>query len=115
MLSSDRNVETIAELVEVIKHYIELQKDFLRLDAVEKTVKLITAMAMLAVFSAMVLFILIYLSFGVACALSPYVGEAAAFCIVATFYFVVLLVFIIFRKQWIEKPLVRFFANILIK
>lgn len=36
MFSNDRNIETIGQLVEVLKHYIELQKESMKLDVVEK-------------------------------------------------------------------------------
>ena len=39
----------------------------------------------------------------------------AAFCIVAGFYIVVFLLFMAFRKSWVEKPLVRFLASLLME
>ena len=41
-------------------------------------------------------------------------GNALAFCAVAAFYLFLLFMFICFRKRWIEKPLVRFLASILL-
>ena len=61
-----------------------------------------------------VILMLIYLSFAAASALAPWVGEAVGFLIVAGAYFLLLLLFITFRKQWIEKPLVKFLASILL-
>ena len=43
------------------------------------------------------------------------VGTAVAFCIVATFYLVILLLFVLFRKKWIERPVVRFLASLLME
>ena len=57
---------------------------------------------------------LIYLSFAAAYALAPLVGNVAAFTIVAGFYFIVLLLFLVFRKQWVERPLVKFLASLLL-
>ena len=42
MFSTDNNVETIGQLVEVLKDYIGLQKEFVKLDVIEKVVRLIT-------------------------------------------------------------------------
>ena len=50
MLSSDKNVETIAQLVETLKNYIGLQKEFVKLDVIEKVVHLVTAVAIAIVF-----------------------------------------------------------------
>lgn len=36
MFSNDNNVETIAQLVEVLKHYIGLQSEYVKLDVIEE-------------------------------------------------------------------------------
>lgn len=114
MFSNDQNIETIGQLVETLKHYIGLQNEYVRLDAVEKVVRILTLVAMTVILSTLLILMLIYLSFAGAYALSPLVGNVAAFAIVAGVYFVLLLLFVIFRKQWIEKPLVKFLATILL-
>ena len=43
MLSSDKNVENIAQLIEVLKHYLGLQTEYVKLDAIDKVVRLVTA------------------------------------------------------------------------
>lgn len=40
MFSNDRNIETIGELVEELKHYVGLQSEYLKLDVVDKVVRL---------------------------------------------------------------------------
>ena len=35
MLSSDQNIETISQLIEMVKHNIELRKEYTKLDVVE--------------------------------------------------------------------------------
>ena len=50
MFSNDQNVETIAQLVEAVKHYIGLQSEYVKLDVVEKTVRLLTALILFLVF-----------------------------------------------------------------
>ena len=114
MFSNDRNIETIGQLVEVLKHYIELQSEYVKLDVIEKVVRIITAITLTVVLSILILLILIYLSFTVAYAIEPCVGITAAFGIVAAFYLLMLFLFVIFRKRWIEKPVVRFLASILL-
>lgn len=114
MFSNDQNIETIGQLVETLKHYIGLQKEYVKLGTVEKTVRILTAIAMVAIIGVLLVFTLIFLSFAAAFALGPVVGQVAAFSIIAAVYFIVLLLFLIFRKQWIEKPLVRFLANLLL-
>ena len=36
MLSSDQNVETIAQLIEAVKHWLGLQAEFVKLDVVDR-------------------------------------------------------------------------------
>lgn len=114
MFSSDKNVETIGQLVEVIKHYIGLQKEYVKLDVIDKVVRLLTVTVVMLMLCITFLLMLIYLSFAAAWAMEPHFGIAAAYCIVAAFYLFVLLLFIIFRKQWIERPLVKFLASLLL-
>lgn len=114
MFSNDKNIETIAQLVDVLKHYIGLQKEYLKLDVIDKIVRLLTALAVITVLLVVVFFVLVFLSFAAAFALADLTGPSVAFCIVAGGYLVLLLVFFMNRKKWIERPLVRVLANILI-
>lgn len=114
MFSNDRNVESIAQLVEVLKHYIGLQSEYVKLDVIEKVVRLITAIAVTLTVVLFLLIILIYLSFAAAYALAPLVGTPIAFCIVAGVYLLLFIIILYNRKRWIEKPLVRFLASILL-
>ncbi len=114
MFSNDQNIETIGQLVETVKHYVGLQSEYVRLDIVEKTVKILTVIAITAILCMLLTLMLIYLSFAAAYALEPLVGNVGAFAIVAGTYLFILLLFIIFRKQWIEKPLVKFLASLLL-
>ena len=70
MFSNDNNVETIAQFVEVVKHYAGLQTEYIKLDM------------------------------------------APAFCIVGGVYLLVIILFLCYRKKFIERPLVRLLANI---
>lgn len=113
MFSSDKNIETIGQLVETLKHYIGLQSEYAKLDVIDKVVRLLTGVAMLVVFFTVLAFLLIYLSFALGYALAPLLGMALAFCAVAAVYLMLFVVFMVNRRKWIERPLVRFFANIL--
>lgn len=115
MFSNDNNIETIGQLAEVVKHYIRLQTEYVKLDVIEKVVRLITVITLTLVLSFLVVLILIYLSFAVAYALMPAVGGVWAFSIVAIFYFLVFILFVMFRKKWIEKPVVKFLASLLME
>ena len=112
MLSSDKNVETIAQLIEVLKHYLGLQTEYLKFDVVDKVVRLLTAAALATVFFLIIIAVLMFFSFAFAFWLATYTGTALAFLIVAILHLLVFILFIVFRKDWIERPLVHFLAGL---
>lgn len=113
MLSSDKNVETIAQLVEVLKDYVGLQKEYLKFDVTDKMVRLVTALTLAIVVFVLVVAVLFYLSFAAVYWMTPSIGTANAFAVVAVFFFALLLLVLLFRKSWIERPLVHFMVKIL--
>ena len=114
MLSSDKNVENIAQLIEVLKHYLGLQTEYVKLDMIDKVVRLVTAAALAIVFILVIAACLTYLSFALAFWLATYTGTTLAFLIISLLYLLLFILFIIFRKPWIEKPLIRFLAGLLL-
>lgn len=115
MFSNDQNIETISQLVESLKEYAGLQTEYIKLSAVEKTVRLLTALTMVAVLSLLLVLTLIFLSIAVGKALSLCVPGWVAYLIVTVVYLFLFLLAIIFRKRWIERPLVRFLAGLLME
>ncbi len=113
MLSSDSNIESIAQLVEEIKKYISLKGEYYKVTFAEKAVRIITTIVMTVLLVLIGLIIVGFLSLTVAFALEPKVGRVAAFAIIAGIYLLLFVLCILFRKPWIEAPLVRFFATLL--
>ena len=107
MFSSDKNVETIAQLIEALKRYLGVQKEFLKLSVIEN-------LTLAVVFILLGFAVLFFMSFALVYWLAPLVGVALAFFIMALIYLA--LAFIVFtnRKAWIERPLVRFLADVLL-
>lgn len=114
MLSSDKNVENIGQLVQLLKNYVELQKEYLKLDVIDKIVRLITALTLTIVLLLLGIAVLFYLSFACVYWLDPLTGTALAFFIIAIFFLALLLLVFLNRKTWIERPLVRFLAGVLL-
>ena len=114
MLSSDKNVESIAQLVESVKNYVGLQGEYLKLDAIQKIVRLVTALTLTIVLLLLGIAFLFYLSFACVYWLEPLTGTALAFFLVALFFLALLILVFLNRKTWIERPLVRFIADVLI-
>ena len=114
MLSSDKNVETIAQLIEVLKHYLGLQTEYVKLDVVDKVVRLLTAAALAIIFFFIIIAVLMFFSFAIAFWLANFIGTGAAFAVVAVIHLLFFMIIVHFRKPWIEKPLVHFLTTLLL-
>ena len=114
MLSSDKNVENIGQLAQLLKKYVELQKEYLKLDVIDKIVRLITALTLTIVLLLLGIAFLFYLSFACVYWLEPLTGTALAFFLIALFFLALLVIVFMNRKTWIERPLVRFLADVLL-
>jgi hypothetical protein len=114
VLSSEKNVETISQLIEMVKHDFELRKEYAKLDIVEKVVGLLSAIALTATIGAILAVILLFLSASFAMWLSQFLGLSLAFLSVAGFYVLMLLVVYGSRKSWIERPLVKYLSRLLL-
>ncbi len=113
MLSSDKNVESIAQLIEVLKHYLSLNTEYAKLTVIDKVVRLLTAVALAVLFIIIIVAVLLFFWFGVTFWLSEWIGMPWAFFTVAAIHLAALILFFVFRKAWIERPLVQFLADLL--
>ena len=115
MLSSDKNVETIAQLIEALKHYLGLQTEYVKLDVIDKVVRLLTTATLAILLFLILIVVLLFASLGLAFWLSKHIGLTSAFMAVAALHAFVLLLIYAFRRPWIERPLVRYLARLLLK
>ena len=98
-----------------MKRYLQLQKRYLALNAVEKVTRLFSAVAVAVVclmLGAMVLFFALY-------ALAWWAGAllgsvATGFIIVAVLLMVMAIVFYCHRQQWVVQPLARLMAGLVL-
>ena len=112
MFSSEKNIEQIASLIEKLKRFIELKTDYLKYDSVEKGIRLLSALVSIFIVGALVVLALFYLSFAIASWLAPVLGVAGGYCAVAAFFVLLVVLVCIFRRQWIEKPILKLFTDI---
>lgn len=116
MFSSDKNIESIAQLIEGVKQYASLRVEHAKFSVIEKMVRIITALITAVILIFLTVLMLIYLSFAASYAIASIVDSyVIGFTCVAAFYFILLLLVVSKRKSWIEKPLVRFLASILLE
>jgi hypothetical protein len=86
MLSNDQNIEHIGQLAELLGHYLGLQAEYVKLDAVEKVVRLLTAAALAILFFLLIIAVMLFLSFAAAYWLGQHIGMAPAFCVIGGFH-----------------------------
>lgn len=114
MVSSDKNIEYIADFVEEAKRWLSLRSEYAKLDAIDKVVRICTALTLSIVLLLLFMLVLIYLSFALAYALEGVMHSLPlGFLCVSMCYLLLLIIFIVKRHAWIERPLVRFLVGIL--
>ena len=114
MYSSEKNVETLAQLFEKAKSYAKMQGEYIRLDVTEKSARLLKVAALCLCVILLALPILLFLSLTLAHALVPCIGVVGAYAIVAAVYILLLIIVFANRKRWIERPLVRFLSSLML-
>ena len=114
MLSSDKNVETITQLIEMVKHNFELRKEYAKLDVVEKIVRLLSAIALAMTLALILAVVLLFVSAAIAVWLSQFIGLTMSFLSVAGLYLLILFMVYGSRKSWIERPLVKYLSKLLL-
>ena len=77
MFSSDRNIETISQLIVEIKRYVELRAECLQIDIVSKMSRLFTAIILFVVLFMLSALAVMFMSMTAAAALAPIVGGMA--------------------------------------
>lgn len=113
MFSSDKNIDNLQQLFQELKKYAEAQKDYIKLELVEKLTILISTLLLVLILITLGIIALFYLSFTFAYVLEPEVGSLTASYAIITACIILLIILITcFRKKLIVHPLVNFLANL---
>ncbi len=114
MFSSEETDTNITGLVEGVKRYLRLQKDYVLLEVVEKMTVLLSTILLifiLVVFGMMALF---YALFALAYWMAPFVGGMTVSFAIITLVMVLITVFVyLLRSRLISKPIAVFIAKLL--
>lgn len=115
MFSSDKTIDSLADLFKETKEYFLLQKEYMTLDLVEKLTILISAISLGFVLMCIALLVLFYLSFTLIYLIAPIVGgPTAAFAIMTAVLAGIGLYLFYNREQLIIKPITKGVASILL-
>jgi hypothetical protein len=88
--------------------YLSVQFDLVRLNIAENISRIFSKAASIAIAGYLLSFILLFISFAGGFYISAKMdSDVLGFLCVACFYFLVLLIFLIFRRQIIERPIIK--------
>lgn len=116
MFADDKSINSIKQLFIEFKEYLELQKEYTKLEVIEKLSVLLSTLllVLLAVILGMV--VLFHFSFTLIYILAPLVGGLmASFAIMTGFHLLLLALLVIFRKRLIMNPTVKFIAGLFLQ
>lgn len=113
MFANDKSIDNLQQLFAELKKYVELQKDYVKLDLVEKLTTLLSTLILVLVLLILGMMVLFYLSFTLAYILEPVVGGLMmSYGLISAGIILIIAGVVVFRKRLIEKPLVNFLANL---
>jgi hypothetical protein len=101
-------LEELNNIEKEIPEYIEVQLDIAKLQIAETLSRILNKAVNLAIIGYLLFFILLFLSFAAGYFISSCLkSDESGFLCVAGFYFLLLMIFLIFRKQIIERPIIQ--------
>ena len=115
MFTDDDSIKSASELYAELKRYVGLQREYIRLELTEKLGLLLSALITVLTAVVLGLVALCYLSGMLICLLEPVVGSyTASFAWVAGVYALLLVGVVVFRRQLIIRPMVKFLCRLLL-
>ena len=96
------------------KNYLELQKEYLKLDTAEKLSVLLSAALTTILCLIFALAALLFLVVALALWLANIVGSAWSFAIMGGAMLLVIVIILVARKRWIVQPVTRFIAKLIV-
>ena len=115
MFSTDKTIDSLQALFTEVKHYVDLQKDYIKLDITHKLTVLLSTLILILVLVVLGMIALFYLSFTLAYILEPHVGGLMnSDAIITGGILGIAALIYAFRQRLIIQPLTRFLANLLL-
>lgn len=116
MLFGEKSNESIQQLISEAKTYLDLQKDYIRLEMTEKLTVLLSTLILVLIMVVLGMVALFYFSFTLAYVLAPFVGGLMVSFGLITLFLVLVILFIYYkRERLIVSPMVNFLAKIFLK
>lgn len=115
MFSTDKTIDNLQALFTEVKHYVDLQKDYVKLDITHKLTVLLSTLILILILVVLGMIALFYLSFTLAYVLEPLVGGlTTSYAIITGGILLIGLIIYWCRQRIIIQPLTNFLANLLL-
>ena len=115
MFAYDKTIDNLQALLTEVKHYVDLQKDYVKLDITHKLTILISALILILGLMILGMIALFYLSFTLAYILEPHVGGLTnSYAIITGSILLIGILVYLLRKRLIIQPLTNFLANLIL-
>ena len=116
MFADDKNIDNLQQLFLEFKKYLQMQKEYTKLELTEKLSVLLSTLILVLLVVTLGMVSLFYASFMLAYILEPYVGGLmVSFGLIASFHLLLIVLLFIFKKKWIINPMVRFLAELFLE
>ena len=113
MFADDKSIENMQQLFMEVKKYLELQKEYTKLEVTEKLSKLLSTLLLVLLGFILGVGVLFHLSFRRVYILAPLVvGLMMSFALIACFHILLIVLLVLFRKKLIIDPTVKLIAEL---
>ena len=115
MFSNSKNIESIGKLLLEFKKYLELQKEFVKLDATEKMTVILSAILIVTVLLLLGSIVLLFLTFALAYYLGVVLGSLSlGFGLISAFILLLTVIFYLNRNRMVIQPMARFMTKLIL-
>lgn len=115
MFANDKTIDNLQSLFMEVKKYIDLQKDYVKLDITHKLTILLSTLILILALIVLGMIALLYLSFTLVYILEPHVGGLTISYAIITGGILLMGILIYgLRKRLIIQPLTNFLVNLLL-
>ena len=115
MFSNSKNIESIGKLFLEFKKYLELQKEFVKLDATEKMTVILSAILIVTVLLLLGSIVLLFLTFALAYYLGDVLGSLSlGFGLISAFILLLTVIFYLNRNRMVIQPMARFMTKLIL-
>ena len=115
MFSNSKNIESIGKLLLEFKKYLELQKEFVKLDATEKMTVILSAILIVTVLLLLGSIVLLFLTFALAYYLGDVLGSLSlGLGLISAFILLLTVIFYLNRNRMVIQPMARFMTKLIL-